>query len=582
LFSDNDDVSEDRRKTYRIRFVPGSQIFFRGINPVGLLRELGLMGELSVIAQTDKIPKLSDIDPETCYFYWDLLLTSHESYDAIRDVFIFVEDDCEIDIRIIDEEGWLDDSGEYKRLGEILVERGDITEDDLTRALSSKKRLGESLLEDGLVDEGKLDAALAEQEKVMNLRRERRQAEYTSSIRVRSEKLDSLVNLVGELVTVQARLSRISEHREDAELQSVSEVVERLTWDLRDQILNIRMIPIGTTFSTFNRLVRDLSQELGKNVDLITRGAETELDKTVIERLNDPLVHLIRNCIDHGIESPEERRAADKSERGVVSLTAVHAGANVILQVKDDGRGLDYAAIRNKAIKQGMITADAELREKDLAELIMMPGFSTAASVTNVSGRGVGMDVVKQAIEDLRGSVEVAGKKGQGTVFTIRLPLTLAIIDGLLVRIGEDFFVLPLSAVEECVEIRREEAEAFNGRNLANVRGELVPFINLRQQFKLGDETPDIEQVVIVGVEDRRVGFLVDTVIGEHQTVIKNLGKFYREIKGLSGATILGDGTVALILDIQQLYKVALDSELLQTASQMQVKPSSVSAQELQ
>ncbi|PLY00373.1 MAG: chemotaxis protein CheA [Desulfuromonas sp.] len=572
----------ERRKTYRIRFIPGSQIFFRGINPVGLLRELGLMGELSVIAQTNKVPSLSEIDPEACYLYWDLLLTTHEDYDTIRDVFIFVEDDCEIDIRIIDEEGWLDDSGQYKRLGEILVERGDITQDELTKALNSKKRLGESLLEDGLVDEGKLDAALAEQEKVMSLRKERRHAEYTSSIRVRSEKLDSLVNLVGELVTVQARLSRISEQREDGELQGVSEVVERLTWDLRDQILNIRMIPIGTTFSTFNRLVRDLSQELGKNVDLITRGAETELDKTVIERLNDPLIHLIRNCIDHGIEPPAERRKADKAEKGIVTLTAVHAGANVILQVKDDGRGLDYQAIRAKAVKQGLISADAELGDKDIAELIMTAGFSTASSVTNVSGRGVGMDVVKQAIEDLRGSVEVSGKKGQGTVFTIRLPLTLAIIDGLLVRIGEEFFVLPLSAVEECVEIKRAEAEVFNGRNLANVRGELVPFINLRKQFRLGDEVPDIEQVVIVSVDNRRVGFLVDHVIGEHQTVIKNLGKFYRDIKGLSGATILGDGTVALILDIQQLYKVALDTEQIQTESQLQLRPGAVPASEAQ
>ena len=572
----------DRRKTYRIRFVPGAEIFFRGINPVGLLRELGLMGEISVIAQTDRIPRLGEIDPERSYVYWDLLLTTHEDYDTIRDIFIFVEDDSEIDIRIIDEEGWLDDTNQHKRLGEILVERGDISPDDLTKALASKKRLGESLLEEGLVDEGKLDAALVEQEKVSTLRQERRRAEYTSSIRVRSEKLDSLVNLVGELVTVQARLSRISEHRDDPELQGVSEVVERLTWDLRDQILNIRMIPIGTTFSAFNRLVRDLSSELGKNVDLVTRGAETELDKTVIERLNDPLVHLIRNCIDHGIETPGERKNAGKSEKGIVSLTATHAGANVILQVKDDGRGLDYKAIHQRAVKNGLVSADAELSEKQVAELIMMPGFSTAETVTNVSGRGVGMDVVKKAIEDLRGSIEVAGKKGQGTMFTIRLPLTLAIIDGLLVRIGEEHFVMPLSAVEECVEIRRDNVEVFNGRNLANVRGELVPYINLRQQFRLSEDHPEIEQVVIVGVEGRRVGFLVDHVIGEHQTVIKNLGKFYRDIKGLAGATILGDGTVALILDIQQLYKVAHDAEKNQTSSQRQVRSSTVPAGDVQ
>ncbi len=378
---------------------------------------------------------------------------------------------------------------------------------------------------------------------------------------MRSSKLDSLVNLVGELVTMQARLSQIADDREDADLLSIAEQVEQLTWEMRDEILNIRMIPIGTTFSKFNRLARDLSQELGKDVELVTRGAETELDKTVIERLNDPLVHIIRNCIDHGIEPPEVRRKADKPPKGTVTLSAVHSGANVVVEVHDDGRGLDKEHIRRRAVEMGLVPADGDITDKELAAYIMAPGFSTADSVTNVSGRGVGMDVVKQAIDELRGDIEVTSQRGKGTTFTIKLPLTLAIIDGLLVQISDEHFVLPLSSVEECIELTKRDIRHEHGRDLAKVRGELIPYIRLRNHFEITTEPPEIEQIVIAQVDGQQIGFVVDHVVGEHQTVIKSLGRLYRGVSGLSGATILGDGTVALILDLQHLFRSAENEE---------------------
>jgi two-component system chemotaxis sensor kinase CheA len=315
------------------------------------------------------------------------------------------------------------------------------------------------------------------------------------------------------------------------------------------------MLPIGTTFSKFKRLVRDLSNQLGKEVILSTEGGETELDKTVIESLNDPMVHIIRNSIDHGIEPPNDRDAAGKPGQGVVNLSATHSGGNVLIRISDDGAGLDTHSIRAKAEEKGLITPDAELEDKDIYYLIFEPGFSTAAEVTDVSGRGVGMDVVKKGIENLRGSIEVESQKGRGTTITLKLPLTLAIIDGLLVDIGKDLYVIPLSVVEECVEMSREEANRSRERNMMNFRGNVVPYLNLRDMFQVEGDPPALEQVVIVEANNKTVGFGVDKLIGQNQTVIKTLSKVYKDVKGLSGATILGDGNVALILDMTELVK---------------------------
>jgi two-component system chemotaxis sensor kinase CheA len=541
--------------TYRIRFRPAHNIFTRGIDPCLLFREIRSLGETKIVAQIDDIGDLNSMDPDLCYTYWDIILTTISDIKAIKDVFIFVEDDSEITIDIIDDEGLLGDEVSYKRLGEILVERGDLKPGDVEEVLREQKRLGDMFVEKGVVDRGKVDSALAEQEHVRDRRKTQQSIETASSIRVASEKLDKLVDLVGELVTIQARLTQTATIKDDPELMIIAEIVERLTAELRDSTMGVRMVPIGIMFSKFRRLARDLSGKLGKNVDLVTHGAETELDKTLIEKLNDPLIHLIRNTIDHGIEMPEVRESTGKKANGTVHLSAVHSGANVVIQISDDGAGVDHEAVRNRAIEKGLILPDAEVSEKEILELLFSPGFSTTKNITSVSGRGVGMDVVKGAIEALRGTIDINSTEGTGTTIMLTLPLTLAIIEGLLVKIAGEYFVLPLSSVEECIELTRDDVQRAHGRRVIRVREQLIPYIRLRERFNINGNPPDIEQVVITMTDEQRVGFTVDQVIGEHQTVIKSLGRFYKNADGVSGATILGDGTLALILDIPQLVR---------------------------
>ena len=544
--------------TWRIRFRPVPNILMCGTNPISLINELRELGTAHVVAQFEDIPALDELVPENCHIYWDVILTTTRGEDAIKDVFIFVEDDCELKIELVDSSGLIDREQGYKKLGDILVERGDLSPVEMQKILMLQKRFGELLVEQGVVSPEKVQSALIEQQHVKSVRKERSEVpaqEAAASIRVPAERLDQLINLVGEMVTVQAHLSQVSLAGGDPTFIAISEEVERLTNELRDTALNIRMLPIGSTFSKFKRLVRDLSNELGKEIEMETFGADTELDKTVIEKLNDPLVHIIRNSIDHGIEMPETRRAAGKPAIGTVYLGAEHSGDSVLITIRDNGAGLDRDAIRAKAIEKGLISATAELSDKEIYAQIFAPGFSTAAKVTSVSGRGVGMDVVKRGIEGLRGSISVDSVRGTGTTITLKIPLTLAIIDSLLVKIGKDHFVLPLASVEECVELTREDIKNSHGRNLANVRGAIIPYIPLRQHFRITDERPDIEQIVIADLHGTKVGFVVDNVVGEHQTVIKSLGKMYRDVKGVSGATILGDGTVALILDMGVLLQ---------------------------
>jgi two-component system chemotaxis sensor kinase CheA len=555
------DSKGDDLTTFRIRFRPHQNLFKQGVQPQFLLGELARLGDTVTIAQLDLVPSLQELDPEECFVYWDILWTTYQDEDAIRDVFIFEEDDCELIVQEIDDGSQLDQPEDYMRLGEILVERGDLTQEDLEKYLKEKKRLGQALIDEGAVDGGKVQSALIEQERVQTLRKSRKANDAMESIRVKSDRLDKLVNLVGEMVTVQARLSQFAGNRVDPDLMAIAEEVERFTWDLRDQVLNIRMLPIGGTFTRFKRLVRDLGAELGKDVMLLTEGGETELDKTVIDQLNDPLVHLVRNSIDHGIESPELRGAAGKPRKGRIALSAKHSGANVVLTISDDGAGLDAERIRARAVEKGLVAAQAELSERDVYNLIFEPGFSTATEISSVSGRGVGMDVVRQAIDALRGSIEVRSENGQGTTFTVKLPLTLAIIDGLLIDVAAENYILPLSAVEECIELTREDSEQSHGRNLVKVRGDIVPYVRLRDEFGISGTCPEIEQIVIVNLDGVRIGFVVDHVVGEHQTVIKTLGRMYQDADGVSGATILGDGHVALILDLQQLADKAEATE---------------------
>ncbi len=538
--------------TYRIRIIPSPDLFYSGTNPLLLIEEVLSLGDGRAVAQLDKIPRLEDMNPELCYTYWDIILTTDKGVNAIRDVFIFVEDQCEVKIEVIEA-----NSDSQARLGEILIERGDLTREDLHQVLAERRPIGEELVSKGLVTRDKIQSALAEQEHVRTLKEKQQREESASSIRVGAEKLDRLVDLVGELVTVQARLSGKAATSDDPELTLIAEEVERLTEMLRDNTMSIRMVPIGTTFARFKRLVRDLSAELGKEIELTMEGAETELDKTVIERLNDPLVHLIRNSIDHGIETPEVRQREGKQPRGMVNLSARHSGAYVLIEITDDGKGLDPEVIRHKAVERGLISEDMEMTEKEIYSLLFAPGFSTAEKVTSVSGRGVGMDVVKRTIESLRGAIDLASEKGTGTTVTLKIPLTLAIIEGLLVTIGEGQFVMPLSAVKECIELARQEKEGGRENRIANVRGEIVPYVRLRERFLVDGRTPAMEQIVITEIEGQRIGFVVDRVIGEHQTVIKSLGRVYRNVEGVSGATILGDGSVALILDVNRLAHAA-------------------------
>jgi two-component system chemotaxis sensor kinase CheA len=545
------------RITYRIRFAPQQSLFVGGTEPALLLDELRGLGECTVIAHFDDVPALDAADPEACHLTWDIILTTPAGLDAIRDIFVFVDDISRIDIDDISSEALVDPDAQQLRLGDILLQRGDISPEDLHSHLGRQRRLGELLVESGKISSAKVVSALSEQQSVAK----QQGAAKNDSVRVPADKLDALINLLGELVTNQARLSQIARNSGDMILAAPVEEADRLTDELRDIVLNIRMMPIGTTFSRFKRLVRDLSGELAKQIDLVTEGAETELDKTVIDRLGDPLVHLIRNSIDHGIEHPDERLRAGKPVKGTITLKAAHKGASVVISIIDDGAGLDAPTILRKAKERGLVATDAKLAEQDIFALIFAPGFSTAKNVTDLSGRGVGMDVVRREIESLRGSIDLQSEQGQGTRIDLSLPLTLAIIEGLLVHVGQDRYVIPLSAIEECLELTADRFATSTERNVISVRGAPVPLVRLREIFSMFDPRPPLEQAVVVNVGEFRVGLVVDQVIGNHQTVIKSLGRIFRKADCISGATIMGDGNVALILDLAGIIRCAKSDE---------------------
>ncbi|MGN7612814.1 chemotaxis protein CheW, partial [Magnetococcales bacterium HHB-1] len=531
--SANEESASEGLKTYRINIRPNLDLFANGTNPVLLLRELQDLGECKVLGLLDDLPELDAIDPENCYTKWNVFLSTTAAENDIRDVFIFVEDACDVNIELIDSADDLTDY-ESNKLGEILIARGDISQQQLNQVLNNQQPIGERLVEAGLVKPSNVKAALVEQKIVQTKRSTRKQVTAAASVRVPSEKLDHLVDLVGELVTVQARLTQTATELDHHDLQLIAEEVERLTGELRDSTMSIRMLAIGSTFDKFRRLVRDLSKELGKKIEMTTAGAETELDKTVIDQLNDPLVHIIRNSIDHGVEAPEKREALGKPPAGKIHLSAEHSGANVLIKVTDDGQGLNPDILRQKAIEKGHLSPDVELSDKEAYQLIFGAGFSTADQITNVSGRGVGMDVVRKSIDALRGSIDVASELTKGTTITLKLPLTLAIIEGLLVRVADESFVLPLAAVEECVELTRSNVTQTHGRHVINVRGTIVPYISIRKRFNVEGGRPEVEQIVIAEVGERRVGFVVDHVIGQHQTVIKSLGRSFEHSEEFS------------------------------------------------
>ncbi len=543
--------------TYRIRIRPRDPKVGKELNLDMLFDDLRALGECVVRLDERALPELSALEPQTLYLAWEVDLTTTADRAAILDLFFFTDIDLDVTVLTADE------MGQYPECSTPACPESTALGLDEPAAVAQEVPLPSvSALEPAVkAQPAAKPAAPAEPAQAKPAPAREAAApkaapkDASNSLRVAADKLDTLVDLVGELVIVQAQISQIVSDKNDPMLTALAEQLERLSADLRDSTLGIRMLPIGSAFSKFRRLVRDLSSELGKDIELMTRGEETELDKTVLERLGDPLVHLLRNSIDHGIDMPEERKAAGKRPQGLILLEAEHSGSEVLIRITDDGKGMDPAAIRQKAVEKGLIAPDAELSDKEALKLIFLPGFSTAAKVTSISGRGVGMDVVHRAIDSLRGAIEISSELGHGTTITIRLPLTLAIIEGLQVQVGDGFFVIPLSLVEECVELHQKDVDPTGRKRIINLRGELVPYISLRSWFEIEGESPEIEQIVITGVEGRRVGIVVDHVIGEHQTVIKTLGRVYRDVEGISGATIKGDGSLALILDVPRLVR---------------------------
>lgn len=510
---------------YAIRFKPDAAAMRNGMRPELLIDELAQLGATQARIVVDDVPPLETLDPTACYLTWQIEIETAAGRDAINDVFIFADDG---DLRI----------------DEVVPDAPMVAA--VAGVPAAAARPGpKATPKPELVEPGEGGGGGGRNQR-------------NESVRVQSHRLDALMDQLGELVIAQARLNRISTQLADPALAAAAEEIERLVTGLRDAALSIRMLPIGLVFGKFRRVVRDLSVELGKHVTLDTVGGETELDKNVIDSLTEPLVHIIRNSVDHGIESAERRAAAGKPAEATIRMTARQTGGDVLVTVSDDGGGLDVDAIRTRAVERGLIAEDAGLSDEQLHQLIFEPGFSTAKVVSSVSGRGVGMDAVRSVIADLRGSVEVKSKRGQGTDVTLRLPLTLAIINGLMVRVGEANFVLPLSSVEECVELSEEESRRESGRTILNIRNELVPFLNVEALFGFPPSQGTRRRIVIVNADGKRVGLVVDDIIGQHQTVVKSLSVYHRGISGLAGGTILGDGSVALILDPVALVKRAV------------------------
>lgn len=550
-----------------LRFAP--QVLQNGMDPAAFLRYLGTLGELVHVSTLwDAMPAAAEMDPEACYLGFEIAFRSDASREAIESAFEFVRDDCRL--RLIPPDGKI---GEYlsliaelpegpDRIGEILVASGALTRSELEEALRQQEtvpdapRLGQVLVEQEVVNGAVVQAALEKQQKTRDKR-----AGEARFVRVDAAKLEDLIDQVGELVIAGASANLLARRASDGSLNEAMSLMGRLVEQIRDRALSLRMVEIGDTFHRFQRVVRDVSREIGKDIELVISGADTELDKTVVEKINDPLLHLVRNAMDHGIEATEARLARGKPARGRVSLNAYHESGSIVIEVGDDGGGLDRERILAKGIERGLVVPGASLSDQDVFQLIFEPGFSTAAQVTNLSGRGVGMDVVKRNINALRGNIELMSRSGEGTTVRIRLPLTLAIIDGFLIEVGASSFVLPLDTVQECLELSRERAAAE--RTYLDLRGEVLPLVRLRQLLAVEGPPAGRENVVVVHCGGRKAGLVVDRLLGEFQTVIKPLGQIFRHLKGISGSTILGSGEVALILDVPALVEQAAGREAL-------------------
>jgi two-component system chemotaxis sensor kinase CheA len=546
-------ATEERgvQQTFRITYTPSRETFIRGLRPLQLIKELGELGQCTPMGFTGDIPSLQELDPTRCYLRWIFLLTTRASRADVETVFIFLDEESRLSVDLIDSPELLEEEHEYARLGEILVERGEIEAKELTEVLSQRERLGQVLVERGLVDPEVVQSALKEQQVVRESRRRSVQTESQSTIKVRTERLDQLINLVGEFVSLQAALSLKAAMSQDGEVTGLSEQLDRLVSDLRDLSMELHMVPIELLFRPFRRLVRDTGEELRKEVDLTIEGAETELDKNLVDLLKDPLMHIVRNSIDHGIEAPVDREAAGKPRRGEIRLVARYSGTFVVIEVADDGGGLNEERILAKARERGLVGSETDqLTHEEIVSLIMQPGFSTAEQVSDLSGRGVGMDVVARNIEGLGGSVSLESAEGKGTTVRIRVPLTLAIVEGLLCKVGEGYYLVNLAYIDECVDSRSLNRA---GGDTFEFRGKVLPLMDLREFF--GSRRNGGGQVIVVSIEDRRLGLVVDELLENFQSVIKPLGPLLKNTEGISGVVFLGDGTPALMLDVDSLVR---------------------------
>jgi two-component system, chemotaxis family, sensor kinase CheA len=557
---DGDSVHTDH---WHISLRFGPDVLKNGMDPLSFIRYLETLGAITGIATLpDAIPVADAMDPETCYLGFEIAFQSPADKATIENVFEFVRDDCQLQIlpphsRIADYIGLIQELPEQAaRLGEILVRCGTLTALELDAALNAQthspaKLIGAILVEQCSVQPEVVEAALTRQRQFKELG-----AQGSRSIRVDADKLEQLINLVGELIIAGASVNLIARRARIATLQESTSKLSSLVEEVRDSALQLRMVKIGATFNRFQRVVHDVARDIGKDIGLVVHGEDTELDKTVVEKIGDPLMHLVRNAIDHGIEAAGVRAARGKPARGRVTLDACHDSGAIVIAVSDDGGGLKRDKILAKAIERGLVESGHTLSDNDIYGLIFEPGFSTAEQITNLSGRGVGLDVVKRNITALRGSVSVSSKEGVGTTVSVRLPLTLAIIDGFLVEIGKSVFVIPLDMIEECVAFSAEP-----GRDYTNLRGQVLPFIRLRALFDVDGAPSRRENIVVLKHAGQKAGLVVDTLLGEFQTVIKPLGKLFRQVRCISGSTILGNGEVALILDVPALVRQASEGK---------------------
>ncbi|WP_317898011.1 chemotaxis protein CheA [Aurantibacillus circumpalustris] len=542
--SKNSENIQPSLKTFHITFEPQPTIFENGTNPLFLLAEIASMGKSQAIPHFKSISKLTDYSVDSCFTYWDIYLETEKTDKDIMDVFVFVEDCSKIEITELPGINLLNNTTFTDLISKNQYQDLKTDKEEITS-------LATSLLTEVKPETAKQEVAVKTTEKTEIVAKGKKE-KTISSIRVSSDKLDELMNLVSELVTTQAGLSLFVANNKIAELELITENVEKLSRRLRDTAFGMTLVPINNMFGRFQRMVRDVSGVLGKEIEFITEGGETELDKTIIETLTDPLMHILRNSLDHGVEKGEERIAKGKPASGKVILKAFYSGVFVYIQITDDGKGIDVEAVRAKAISKGIIKATDYLSEKEVFDLIFYPGFSTAQKVTDVSGRGVGMDVVKRNITDLKGSIIVDSKINEGTTLTIKLPLTLSIIDGLLVSIDSVNYIIPLSVITKCFSVNNKDMiGSFN--NLIVLDEEQVPFIHLREEFGYNSLAAGQSQMIVVNNGERKVGISVDNIIGEYQAVVKPLGKYYKKQDFVSGASILGDGTIALVLDTNKV-----------------------------